>query len=387
MFFHPQKFPIRRSFTSGLRRRVPAAAALVCLAASVLLTLSCTRKGGYISVTGFAQGSDYMVKLSLDGVQDRFAKRPELLKAGIDSVLAAVDNSLSGYNRGSILSRFNEGRTVTPDEIFIDMYNISREYYEMSGGAFDVTAGPLFDAWGFGFKDGDFPTDAEVDRLMEDCGMDRLRSDIREALGADGTLNPRDLLLPEYALGALPQLNYNAIAQGYSCDLLARWLHGVGVHDMLIMLGGGEIYCEGVNPSGRPWTVGVDKPVDGNNTPGAMLEGTISSEGRTCGIVTSGNYRKYYIHNGRKYAHSIDPRTGRPASHSLLSATIIADDATAADAVATYCMVIGLEESREFIRSREDLEAYLIFDATDGTAAGEEGSASDSFGEWRSWEE
>ncbi len=346
------------------------------IALAILTLCSCGRRNGYISVTGFAQGSDYMVKLSLDGVDARFARRPGLLKDGIDSVLAAVDNSLSGYNRGSLLSRFNAGQTIVPDEIFIDMYNISYGFYRMSGGAFDVTAGPLFDAWGFGFREGDFPSDAEVAELMEDCGMDRLRGDMREAVREDGTLDPRDLLLPENAGGKLPMLNYNAIAQGYSCDLVAEYLRRAGVRDMLVMLGGGEIYCTGLNPAGRPWTVGVDKPVDGNDTPGAMVEGTISSYGKTCGIVTSGNYRKFYMRDGRKYAHTIDPRTGFPATNSLLSATVIAPDATTADALATYCMVIGLESSQEFIESRDDLEGYLIYDTGD--------PESDGFGEWRS---
>ncbi|MCD8313197.1 MAG: FAD:protein FMN transferase [Bacteroidales bacterium] len=340
----------------------------------VILTLcSCSRQNNYITVTGFAQGSEYMVKLNLDGVDKGYARRPSLIKAGIDSVLTAIDNSLSGYNKGSLLSRFNAGETVTPDEIFIDMYNISRDYYDLSGGAFDVAAGPLFDIWGFGFKGEELPSDEEVAAILEGCGMDRLRADMREAIAEDGTILPKDLLLPQYAAGQLPVLNYNAIAQGYSCDLVADWLYGIGVDDMLIMIGGGEIYCNGENPSGKPWIIGVDKPVDGNDEPGAMLEGTISADGRTCGIVTSGNYRKFYIKDGRKYAHTIDPRTGYPASHSLLSATIIADDATTADALATYCMVIGLEASQDFITSRDDLEGYLIYDA--GT---------DTFGEWRS---
>ncbi len=126
---------------------------------------------------------------------------------------------------------------------------------------------------------------------------------------------------------------------------------------------GGEIYCEGGNPSGVAWTIGVDKPVDGNDQPGEMLEGMVTSEGKPCGIVTSGNYRKFYIKDGRKYAHSVDPRTGYPVSHNLLSATITAADATSADALATYCMVLGLEEAQKFILAHPEYEAYFIYDA------------------------
>ena len=128
----------------------------------------------------------------------------------------------------------------------------------------------------------------------------------------------------------------------------------------------GEIYCAGRNPAGRDWSIGVDRPVDGNDAPGTDLDGVWLSGGRSCGIVTSGNYRKFYVRDGRKYAHTVDPRTGYPVDHSLLSATVVASTAAAADAYATYCMVLGFEEARAFIESRPDLEGYLIHDV-DGT--------------------
>ena len=123
----------------------------------------------------------------------------------------------------------------------------------------------------------------------------------------------------------------------------------------------GEIFCDGLNPSGKPWRVGVDKPKDGNNTLGADLDGIWESDGGPQGVVTSGNYRKFYIKDGVKYSHTIDPRTGYPVQHNLLSATIIAPSAMEADAYATYCMVIGLEAAKEFIESRDDLEGFLIY--------------------------
>jgi thiamine biosynthesis lipoprotein len=160
--------------------------------------------------------------------------------------------------------------------------------------------------------------------------------------------------------GIRPKLNFNAIAQGYSSDKIAAYLHSLGVTDMLVDIG--EIYCEGLNPKGRPWRIGVDRPFYGNNTPGADLDGIWQGDGCGCGVVTSGNYRKYYEKDGQKYSHTIDPRTGYPVSHSLLSATIVAPNATAADAYATFCMVIGLDEAKSFITSRSDLEGYLIYD-------------------------
>ena len=160
------------------------------------------------------------------------------------------------------------------------------------------------------------------------------------------------------------QLNYNAIAQGYSCDLVAEYLYSIGVKDMMVDIG--EIFCDGLNPSGQPWSLGIDKPTDGNNELGAQIQGIFRAPEGPHGIVTSGNYRKFYIKDGKKYSHSIDPRTGYPVTHNLLSATIVADDALTADAYATYCMVVGLEEAKLMIESREDLEGCLIYDQ-DGT--------------------
>ena len=354
------------------------------LAATIFLAISCDRKDRYISITGYAQGGTYMVKLNLGNGRNVVKVEPEDIKEGIDSVISAVDSSLSGYNRESLLTRFNSGERIVPDSIFLDIYSVSYRFFEETGGAFDVASGPLFDIWGFGFRDGAFPTDREVAEVRSLCGMDRLRQDIGNALAPDGSLSLRDLVLQDDARG-LPRLNYNAIAQGYTCDLVARYLYSIGVEDMLVDIGG-EIYCDGLNPSGKPWTVGVDRPVDGNNVPGAMLQGTLSTDGGPCGIVTSGNYRKFYVRDGKKYAHTVDPRTGYPAADSLLSATVIAADATTADALATYCMVIGFEKSKEFIMGRPDLKGYLIYARSGDDAAEADGDAADPerFGTWMS---
>ena len=186
--------------------------------------------------------------------------------------------------------------------------------------------------------------------------MARLRPSIEEALSPDGTLDPENLLLDG---GALPVLNFNAIAQGYTSDLVAQWLRDKGVRDRLVDIG--EIFCDGLNPAGKPWAVGVDRPVDGNDTPGKDIERVWYSSGGPCGIVTSGNYRKYYVVDGVKYSHTIDPRSGHPARNNLLSATVVAPDATTADAVATWCMVIGLDEAKSLISGRPELEGFMIF--------------------------
>lgn len=314
---------------------------------------SCSRPEGYVTITGYAQGGTYAVKFNMEGVR----QDPQQIKDSVDSILRNIDNSLSGYNKKSLLSRFNAGEAIVPDHLFIDIYARSVGIYEQTAGSVDVAASPLFDIWGFGFANDSLPSDELVRKTMLSCGMLRLKADMSEVVSADGILHPEALLKD---CGVLPQLNYNAIAQGYSCDVVADYLYSIGVKDMLVDIG--EIFCDGVNPSGLPWTLGIDRPVDGNDVPGAEVQGIFRAPKGPHGIVTSGNYRKFYIRDGRKYAHTIDPRTGYPVEHSLLSATIVAPDATLADAYATYCMVIGLEASREFLSSRPDLEGCLIYD-------------------------
>ena len=309
---------------------------------------------------GYAQGGTYTVKLNLKGVSER----PETIRDSVDALLSQIDFSLSGYNKNSTLSRFNAGETVVPDSLFLDIYSHAWDVYDLTEGMVDVAAGPLFDIWGFGFKSGELPDDGVVARTAASSGMKRLVRDIRSVLNqgdeADMELSSADLLREDIGGRILPKLNYNAIAQGYSCDVVARYLYSIGVKDMMVDIG--EIFCDGVNPSGQPWTLGIDRPVDGNNELGADMHGIFRVPAGPHGVVTSGNYRKYYVRDGKKYAHTINPVTGYPVDHTLLSATIVAPDAMLADALATYCMVIGLEESKAFIESNPELEGCLIYD-------------------------
>ena len=319
-----------------------------------VLFCSCASREHYITVSGYAQGGTYSVKFNSHGV----AEDPDTIRENIDQLLKAIDYSLSGYNKNSLLSRFNEGETIKPDSLFIDIYGRSVAIFENTDGAVDVASGPLYNIWGFGFKNGTLPSDGMVRETLAACGMRRLVKDMSSVLGEDGSLSPSDMLLNKDE--ALPELNYNAVAQGYSCDVVAGYLYSLGVKDMMINIG--EIFCDGINPSGKPWTIGIDRPVDGNNELGADIQGIFHVPSGPHGVVTSGNYRKFYIKDGKKYAHTIDPRTGCPVSHNLLSATVIAPDATLADAYATYCMVIGLEASVAFIESHSELEACLVYD-------------------------
>ena len=300
------------------------------------LISSCSPKDRYITITGHAQGGTYAVKLNLNGKDGMVQTRPEEIRDSIDAILLEIDNTLSGYNRNSMLSRLNAGEDIRWNDMMKDIFAHAAQIHAETKGAVDVAAGPLFDLWGFGFKIGDFPSDEEVRKTKE-------------------TSNLEYYILHEEGI-----LNFNAIAQGYSCDLVAEYLYSLGVKDMMVDIG--EIFCDGRNPSGLPWSLGIDKPVDGNNQLGAQIQGIFRAPEGPHGIVTSGNYRKSYIKDGKKYSHTIDPRTGYPVTHNLLSATIVAGDALTADAYATYCMVIGLEESKAFLESRTDLEGCLIYD-------------------------
>ena len=304
------------------------------------LIMSCTPRNRYISITGYAQGGTYTVKLNLNGNDGNVAATPVEIRDSIDAILQRIDSTLSGYNRNSLLSRFNAGdityKESMENSMFSDINQQAVKIFNETEGVVDVAAGPLFDLWGFGFRSGEFPSDEEVMKTKESCGMERLLA---------------------HETG---KLNYNAIAQGYSCDLVASYLYSIGVKDMMVDIG--EIFCDGVNPSGQAWSLGIDRPVDGNNELGTEIQGIFRVPEGPHGIVTSGNYRKFYIKDGKKYAHSIDPRTGYPVTHNLLSATIVAEDALTADAYATYCMVVGLEESIQLLQKREDLEGCLIYD-------------------------
>lgn len=377
-------------------------AGMVAILAAALLLFSGCQQKGYVQIGGYAQGGSWSVKYNTDGVK----VAPARVQAGVEAILQDIDRTLSGYNKGSELSRLNAGDTIRPSEMLVGMYDRCYRLWQETGGALDVAAGPLFDIWGFGFKNGSLPSDAEVAAAMAVSGMGRLVPRMEDALLPDGRICASALVdysasgdsspAPLHNRSAipisldrnsgrltdpLPQLNFNAVAQGYSCDTVAAYLASLGVRDMLVDIG--EIICRGVNQAGKPWRIGVDRPTDGNNSPGADLDGLWESVGYANGsaapagistmpfqgIVTSGNYRKFYVKDGVKYAHTIDPRTGRPAENSLLSATVVAPTAEEADGIATFLMVIGLEKAQSYILSKPDLEAYLIYRTPDGSMA------------------
>ena len=308
----------------------------------LLLSGGCAPKPHYVRYEGFAQGGTYHVTCSVPG-----RVTEQRVRHDVDSILLDIDATLSGYNKGSLLSQLNAGGDPCLNDFFIDCFNRSKAIWAETGGAFDPSAAPLFDLWGFGFQEKGVVTQAAIDSIRQFVGMDLLTLEER----ADGThLAKADPRI---------QLNFNAIAQGYSCDVVARHLEALGATDYLVDIGR-EIVCKGKNPAGNDWRIGLDRPSDGNFDEGKDLQAII--EVTDCGIVTSGNYRKFYVENGQKFAHTIDPSTGRPVTHSLLSATVITADATTADAYATWLMVVGPDRAREILAQRPELEALLVYD-------------------------
>lgn len=299
----------------------------------------------YKSINDFAQGSTYSITYSSPSNNYN-------VPDSVTKYLRQIDLSISGYNKESILSAINRGENVPLDNIFIDIFNKSYEIYKKSNGYFDVSAGPLFNLWGFGFKNGDTITQVAIDSLKQFIGMDKVR------IIKDSTSSPTCIKYFLQKDDPRIQLNFNAIAQGYSCDYIAQKFELMGIENYLIEIGG-EIYCKGKNAKGTEWKIGIDKPIDGNNIPGENLECIILLSNK--GLVTSGNYRKFYVKEGKKYSHTIDPISGYPVSHSLLSATVVAEDATIADAFATYFMVIGLDKSKEILNSDKSLQAILVY--------------------------
>ena len=312
---------------------------LLCL---LLLPGGCTRKPHTVRYEGFAQGGTYHVTCIVPAPVSEKEVRHD-----VDSILQDIDFSLSGYNKGSLLSRINAGEDPCLNALFVGCFNRSKEIWAETGGAFDPSAAPLFDLWGFGFSKRGEVTQAAIDSILPLVGMDKVSLEERE----DGV----------HLVKADPRirLNFNAIAQGYSCDVVARHLEALGATDYLVEIGR-EIVCKGKNPAGNDWRIGLDSPFDGNEEEGRHLEAILGVT--DCGIVTSGNYRKFYVENGQKFAHTIDPATGRPVTHNLLSATVIAADATTADAYATWLMVAGTDRALAILAERPELEAVLIYD-------------------------
>jgi len=310
---------------------------------SFLLLISCNNQsdeGIYLKVQGFTQGTNYVITYqSKDSIN---------INPMIDSLLHAFDMSLSTYVPNSIISRMNSNDSaVMADQLFTEVWNESYRIYEITDGLFDITVGPLINAWGFGPGMKLEMDSMVIDSLMQYVGMNKVSL-------ADGHVVKE---FPEI------QMDVNAIAQGYSVDIVAKFLSNMGISNFLINIGG-EIRCAGKNPGGNHWKIGVDKPIFGNMV--STQDYQVILELGELSMASSGNYRKYYEVDGKKIVHTLDPKTGYTRMNQLLGATILTKDCMTADALATACMVMGPEKAKEFINGLEGVDAYFVLSDDEG---------------------
>lgn len=265
------------------------------------------------------------------------------LKAEIEAELKKVDHSLSPFNKQSVITAINENRAAKLDDMFLTVYDLAKHISEDTDGAFDITVAPLVNAWGFGFKNNTKPTDSAIDSLRQIVGYKKVKLVGKRIVKDD----PRIML------------DCSAIAKGYGSDVVARYLKAQGIKNFMVEIGGEIVTC-GINPKRLPWAIGVEKPVDDSLATSKDLQTVLNIT--DIAMATSGNYRNFYYKDGKKYAHTIDPKTGRPVQHSILSATVLAKECAVADAYATSFMVMGLEKAKELLARHPELKAYIIYD-------------------------
>lgn len=267
----------------------------------------------------------------------------EDLHRGIKNEMKRVDNSLSPFNKESIITHINNNDSVTPDSLFLKVFRRAHEISESTAGAFDITVAPLVNTWGFGFKSGKDLTATQIDSLLQHVGYKKV------SLTADNLVQKTDSAI---------MLDCSAIAKGYACDVVADYLRKQGVENFMVEIGG-EVTLGGERPNSGNWRIGVNKPIEDSLQVKNELELVLQIS--DCGMATSGNYRNFYYKDGKKVAHTIDPRTGYPVQHSLLSATVVAPDCLTADATATAFMVMGLDKAKEYITKHPEIKACLIY--------------------------
>ena len=315
---------------------------LIAILPFFLSITSCNTKEAWIKNQGQVFGTYYHLVYESPNGEDL---QKEVLLA-----LDSVNSSLSTYDTSSVISRFNQSQSGTrTDPHFRKVFETAKEINIATNGAFDMTVAPLVNAWGFGFTNKEEMTPEKVEALKQLVGMNYLK------LTADSILKSR----PEVMLDA------SAIAKGYGVDVAARTLARYGCKNFLVEIGG-EVVNEGLNSRGQKWRIGIDKPIDDPIASNRELQFIIELSGKA--LATSGNYRQFYIDEktGKKYAHTIDPIAGMPVQHTLLSASIIANDCMTADAYATACMVMGLEKSLELMKKHPQMEGCFIYSSENG---------------------
>ena len=306
---------------------------LICIALLAIFVIEDKpARRQYYTDAGYVFGTTYHIIYEADTP----------LTADIHAALRRVDNSLSMFNKHSTIAAVNRNDSaVVLDSLFVRVFNRSLEIATITNGAFDITVAPLVNLWGFGFDKRSLVTPERLDSAFRLVGY-------RQVKLVDGKIVKND---PGIMLDA------SAIAKGFACDVVAETLMQHHIENYIVEIGG-EVAVNGHNAKNEAWRIGINKPVeDSLSVTNEIQQVATLTHG---GMATSGNYRNFYVNNGKKFAHTIDPLSGYPVQHSLLSATIVADDCMTADACATACMVMGLDSSLNFCR-QHGLEGYFIY--------------------------
>ena len=308
---------------------------LIAIVMAALLA-SCslpTRGPQMITIRGVVFGTYYSIIYYDD--------ENRVLQEQTDSLFSDFNSSLSFYDQESLLSRINRNEAHHADDYMKVVFRRAQEISEETDGAFDATVFPLVNAWGFGFSEKEEMTQEIVDSILEFVGFDKVRME-------NGRIEKDDPRV---------QLDFNAIAKGYAADVVGAFLESLGINTYMVEIGG-DLFARGIKPDDSKWRIGLEMPAPDMH---ASQEWMYFVEIEDTGLATSGDYRRYHEVDGRRYSHTINPKTGYPVDHQLLSASVFAVDAMSADAYATAIMVMGLDDAVHFVESRDDLEAYLVF--------------------------
>lgn len=310
---------------------------LALLIIGTVLIIGRQRSMAYQHDTGFIFGTVYHVTYQYN--RD--------LKDEIEAELNKVDNSLSPFNNQSVITAVNQNKNPEVNEMFSDVFNLAEQVSQETDGAFDITVAPMVNLWGFGFKKGISPSKQKIDSLRQIVGYNKVSLRDGHVIKADKRI----------------MLDCSAIAKGYGSDVVARYLRSKGITNFMIEIGG-EIVTSGKSEKRLPWKIGVTKPTDDSLNTNQELETVLNVTDKA--MATSGNYRNFYYKGGKKYAHTIDPKTGYPVQHSLLSSTVLASNCATADAYATAFMVLGIDKAKVVLQKHPELMAYFIYAGPDG---------------------
>ena len=306
---------------------------LVLLIVGTVLIIRQQHNMPYQKCAGIIFGTTYHITYQYD----------DDLQPELEARMKDVDNALSMFNKESIISKVNNNQPVELNEMFVEVFQQAQKISEDTDGAFDITVAPLVNAWGFGFKNEQMPDKHAVDSLMAIVGYKKVSYDGKHIIKRDPRIT----------------LDCSAIAKGYGVDVVARLLEEKGISNYMVEIGG-EVVTHGISEKRVPWKIGVTKPTDDPLQEGNELQTVLNLTDKA--MATSGNYRNFYYKGKRKYAHTIDPKTGYPVQHSILSATVLTNRCMRADAYATAFMVMGFEGAKKILERNSDLMAYLIYD-------------------------